>query len=180
MGRLDLRDVVRDEDLAQASTGPLTVIELEVLAGAARGESVAASAKRLHRSCGTVKHHRAAVLDKLGAKNMVEAVRLAYERGIFGKRPDRSGQLPINAEKRDAFHAKCSAIDKMRELEPRSTKKLMLEQASEEFARAITSANDFTQDEARLVLDLLDSILVGADVELGKGERLLAAAGASA
>ena len=60
---------------------PLSTREAEVLAASADGASVAAVAKRLFLSEGTVRNHLSAAIQKLDARNRTEAARLAEERG---------------------------------------------------------------------------------------------------
>ena len=60
---------------------PLTPREHEVLAASREYATVAELAGALHLSPGTVRNHISSVLQKLGARNRGEALRLAQERG---------------------------------------------------------------------------------------------------
>jgi len=60
---------------------PLTPREREVLALSADGASVEAVARSLHLSAGTVRNHLSIAIQKLGARNRIEAARLAEEKG---------------------------------------------------------------------------------------------------
>ncbi len=76
---------VVDPELAltalSAGDNPLTRREREVLAASLTGSSVAAIAARLVVSEGTVRNHLSEAIQKMGARNRVEAARLAQERG---------------------------------------------------------------------------------------------------
>lgn len=69
--------------LATLSEGdsPLTPREREVLMQAADGATVADLAKRLHLSEGTVRNHLSTAIQKLGARNRIEAARIAAQKG---------------------------------------------------------------------------------------------------
>jgi two-component system response regulator DesR len=76
---------VVDPDLALAALGagdnPLTPREREALAAARDGASIADIAAALSLSEGTVRNHLSVAIQKLGARNRVEAARLAEEQG---------------------------------------------------------------------------------------------------
>jgi two-component system response regulator DesR len=55
--------------------------ELEVLGLAAEGESVAEIASRLYLSLGTVRNHLSSVITKTGARNRIDAIRIARKDG---------------------------------------------------------------------------------------------------
>jgi two-component system response regulator DesR len=60
---------------------PLTERERAVLAATARGESIAAIAKTLYLTEGTVRNYLSEAIQKLGAQNRVEAARIAQQQG---------------------------------------------------------------------------------------------------
>lgn len=126
-----------------------------MLVAAARGLSVASTAAELGRTVETVKTQRKSLLRVLDAANMTQAVAVAYERGILGAAP-AVDERPISCGKRDAFHAKCSALDRRLELESGTTKSETLKDASERFGREISSVNDLTSSEASVLLDELE------------------------
>ncbi len=76
---------VVDPDLALAAlsegNNPLTTREREVLAAALPGISHAEIAARLAVSEGTIRNHLSAAMQKLGARNRMEAARLAEQKG---------------------------------------------------------------------------------------------------
>jgi len=76
---------VVDPALAMAALGeganPLTDREREVLAAATRGASVAEIASTLFLSEGTVRNYLSVAIQKLNARNRVEAARIAEEKG---------------------------------------------------------------------------------------------------
>ncbi len=78
-------DRVVDPGLAAAAlsqgVSPLTAREHEVLAASREHATVAELAGALYLSPGTVRNHISSVLQKLGARNRAEAVRLAEDRG---------------------------------------------------------------------------------------------------
>jgi two-component system, NarL family, response regulator DesR len=76
---------VVDPELALAALSegenPLTHREREVLAAALGGAGIAAIAARLSLSEGTVRNHLSTAIQKLGARNRLEAARLAEQKG---------------------------------------------------------------------------------------------------
>jgi len=76
---------VIDPDLAAAAlaegTSPLTPREADVLAHAADGATVAEIAATLYLSEGTVRNYLSSCIQKTGARNRAEALRIADERG---------------------------------------------------------------------------------------------------
>jgi RNA polymerase sigma factor (sigma-70 family) len=62
---------------------PLTPKELKVLRLAAQGASSAETARQLRRARETVKSQRRAVIAKLRARNMINAVAIGYKRGLL-------------------------------------------------------------------------------------------------
>ena len=74
---------VLDPQLAAAALrlrdNPLTEREVTVLREAADGSDLAEIASRLHLSRGTVRNYLGAVVGKLGARNRLDAVRIATE-----------------------------------------------------------------------------------------------------
>jgi two-component system response regulator DesR len=85
-----IRDVkdgkkVIDPDLAAAAlsdgASPLTPRETDVLAAAADGAAIAEIAAAVYLSEGTVRNYLSSCIQKTGARNRVEARRIAQERG---------------------------------------------------------------------------------------------------
>lgn len=76
---------VVDRELAAAALAdgesPFTPREREVLVAGAAGLPVSEIAARLHLSEGTVRNHLSAAIGKTGARNRIEAWRVARERG---------------------------------------------------------------------------------------------------
>jgi two-component system response regulator DesR len=76
---------VIDPTLAAAAlaegANPLTSRERDVLAAAADGSANAEIGARLHLSEGTVRNYLSATIQKTGARNRTEAVRIATEKG---------------------------------------------------------------------------------------------------
>jgi two-component system, NarL family, response regulator DesR len=62
---------------------PLSAREAEVLLATSDGSSVAQVAQRLFLSEGTVRNHLSAAIQKLNARNRMEAARIAREKGWF-------------------------------------------------------------------------------------------------
>lgn len=62
-------------------SNPLTEREREVLIASTEEATVADIAKRLFLSEGTIRNHLSAAIQKVGARNRAEAVRLAHEKG---------------------------------------------------------------------------------------------------
>ncbi|MBM7368285.1 response regulator transcription factor [Gordonia hydrophobica] len=60
---------------------PLTPREAEVLGAALSGATVAAVARQVHLSAGTVRNHLSSAIGKTGASTRAEAARIAHERG---------------------------------------------------------------------------------------------------
>lgn len=74
--------VPREEDLPD-TTEALSAPERAVLICAAGGRTVEETSRELYRSPLTIKHHRKAIIAKLGAANMREAVAIAIRRGVI-------------------------------------------------------------------------------------------------
>ncbi len=89
-GALDGQRVV-DPELAMAALSagadPLTEREHEVLAAARDEATVADIAATVHLSQGTVRNQLSVVIQKLGARNRVDAVRIAQDKGWLSGRP---------------------------------------------------------------------------------------------
>jgi two-component system, NarL family, response regulator DesR len=83
--RIAAGEKVIDPGLALAALGegnnPLTSREREVLAAAAPGASIAEIAHQLSLSEGTVRNYLSEAIQKLDARNRVEAARIAEEKG---------------------------------------------------------------------------------------------------
>jgi two-component system response regulator DesR len=77
---------VIDPQLALAAwegpTEELTPRERTVLSLTARGDEVGEIAAELHLSNGTVRNYQTAIIQKLGARNRVDAIRIAREAGL--------------------------------------------------------------------------------------------------
>jgi two-component system response regulator DesR len=65
----------------ETAVNPLSVREVEVLRAHAEGSSAAEIAGELHLSYGTVRNYLASAVTKLGARNRVDAARIAREAG---------------------------------------------------------------------------------------------------
>jgi two-component system response regulator DesR len=59
----------------------VSTVEWQVLGLAAQGDSVADIAKRMHLSLGTVRNYLSAVVTKTGARNRLDAIRIARKAG---------------------------------------------------------------------------------------------------
>ncbi len=83
--RVSAGERVVDPGLAAAAlsdgANPLTTRELEVLEAARDFPTVAEIAAAVYLSPGTVRNHLSVVIQKLGARNRVDAVRIASEKG---------------------------------------------------------------------------------------------------
>lgn len=64
-------------------SGPLTARELEIMRLMARGEGTQAMARRLFISPATVRNHTQSILTKLAVHSRLEAVALAFRKGII-------------------------------------------------------------------------------------------------
>ena len=63
--------------------GPLPPRVREVLNGAARGETMRETASRLHISAPTVDKQRRVAIQRLGARNLPNAIALAARQGLL-------------------------------------------------------------------------------------------------
>jgi two-component system response regulator DesR len=68
---------------ATANAGPLTAREVDVLRLAAEGDDVPLIAEWLNLSIGTVRNYLASTVTKLGARNRIDAIRIARASGII-------------------------------------------------------------------------------------------------
>jgi two-component system, NarL family, response regulator DesR len=79
---------VIDPDLAAAALAegdnPLTPRERDVLAASADGSMISEIAAKLYLSEGTVRNYLSACIQKTGARNRTEALRIAEDRGWLG------------------------------------------------------------------------------------------------
>jgi DNA-binding CsgD family transcriptional regulator len=66
-----------------ASGLSLAPLELDALRAAATGMTVEETCQLLHYSASTVKDWRRSLIDKLGARNITQAVSVAHERGVL-------------------------------------------------------------------------------------------------
>jgi two-component system, NarL family, response regulator DesR len=66
---------------ALATERTVSTVEWQVLGLAAQGDSVADIAKRMHLSLGTVRNYLSAVVAKTGARNRLDAIRIARKAG---------------------------------------------------------------------------------------------------
>jgi DNA-binding CsgD family transcriptional regulator len=72
-------------EVTRANPSGLTAKELEILNLLAQGCTGAQLARRLHRSPKTIENHVCSLLEKLGVHSRVEAVAVAFARGIINK-----------------------------------------------------------------------------------------------
>ncbi|MFD3580409.1 LuxR C-terminal-related transcriptional regulator [Streptomyces sp. NPDC058644] len=68
-------------DLLEAAQAPLTAREWSVLARAAEGLSNAEIARGLHLANGTIRNYMASATRKIGARNRIDAIRIARQAG---------------------------------------------------------------------------------------------------
>ncbi|MCO1579832.1 response regulator transcription factor [Crossiella sp. SN42] len=79
--RVHRGETVITSDGRIGAPSPLTRRELAVLELMARGDTAKEVARALNLATGTVQNHMTRVLDKLGARNKVDAIRLATDHG---------------------------------------------------------------------------------------------------
>ena len=72
-----------DQFNGSSAERPLTAKELKVLRLAAEGASSAETARRLRKARETVKSQRRAIIAKLRARNIINAVAIGYQRGLL-------------------------------------------------------------------------------------------------
>ncbi|MGN9910009.1 response regulator transcription factor [Phytohabitans sp. LJ34] len=68
----------------QQGANPLTDRERDVLSCVAEGSDVSDVAARLYLAKGTVRNYLSSIMSKMGARNRVDAVRIARDRGWLG------------------------------------------------------------------------------------------------
>jgi two-component system response regulator DesR len=68
-------------DAFRHAPNPLTDRERDVLTGVAGGADISEIAARLYLAPGTVRNYLCAIMSKIGARNRVDAVRIARDRG---------------------------------------------------------------------------------------------------
>jgi len=64
-----------------STSSPLTIRESDALRMVARGSTTAEIANVLHLTCGTVRNYVSRAIGKIGARNRVDAIRIAEEAG---------------------------------------------------------------------------------------------------
>lgn len=78
------------QEKPRGAPGPLTVRERELLGLIARGHTNAQMARELNISIKTVERHRAHLMQKLDAHNLVELIRVAHTQGLISLDQDLS------------------------------------------------------------------------------------------
>ncbi|MFE9923299.1 response regulator transcription factor [Streptomyces sp. NPDC005774] len=86
-----LRERSRVAAISRIKDCPLTAGQLEVLAAAASGETIEATARRMHITVDTVKSQRKRASDRIDARSMLHAVALAVASGWIPTEQDHGG-----------------------------------------------------------------------------------------
>lgn len=142
-----------------AGRKPLSDAELRVLRGAAEGKSSAEQARELHRSQYTVKTHRKKILGKLGARNMVQAVALAYELGLLRK---GAVEEEPTGPQTGAYKSMAGELAGLRGVDRTVVEREALAAASERLGRELVSHKDHTRRELYDTLDWLTDGIAAA------------------
>lgn len=74
---------IETEGISNRSDNLISPREIEVLSLIVEGKSTQEIAQALHISSFTVKNHRRNMMEKTGAKNMAEVIKLAFLKGLF-------------------------------------------------------------------------------------------------